>query len=259
MRRLLAKSAQIIGHFIAPSNRLLETMAADTMERGGFIVHTTRLPHADAQVLNVQKLAFIYQDDTLLVLDKAAGMLAVPGRGVDKQDCLATRVQAEFPDALVVHRLDMATSGLILFARGAVMQSRLSQMFREREVDKNYVAVVAGKLESACGEIDLPLSRDWPNRPKQRVNFAEGKSALTRYRLLSIDEEKNSSRIELEPVTGRTHQLRVHLAAIAHPILGDALYGDASGAPRLLLHACRLSFVHPMKGELLTCTSEAKF
>ena len=124
-------------------------------------------------------LQIIYQDDSLLILNKPAGLLAVPGRGVDKQDCLATRVQAEFSDALVVHRLDMATSGLMLFARGAEIQSLLSAMFRKREIAKCYVAIVAGKLENEAGEIDFPLSADWPNRPKQRVNLAAGKPSLS--------------------------------------------------------------------------------
>lgn len=204
-------------------------------------------------------LDLVYQDEALLVLNKPAGLLAVPGRGADKQVCLATQVQAVFSDALVVHRLDMATSGLMLFARGATMQYRLSQLFREREVEKRYIAVVSGKLESATGEIDLPLSGDWPNRPKQQVNMTEGKPSLTRYRLLSYDAHTDTSRVELQPVTGRTHQLRVHLAAITHPILGDALYGDISAAPRLLLHASELSFVHPRSGELMVCDSEPPF
>lgn len=195
----------------------------------------------------------------MLVLNKPAGLLAVPGRGADKLDSLATRVQAEFPDALVVHRLDMATSGLMLFALGEQMQRKLSAMFRERGMEKRYVAVVAGRLENVTGEIDLPLSSDWLNRPKQRVNVAEGKPSLTRYRLLSYDMATDSSRVELEPVTGRTHQLRVHLAAIVHPILGDGLYGDISSAPRLLLHASALSFVHPHSGELLRCESDPDF
>ncbi len=207
----------------------------------------------------MQKLEFIYQDDTLLVVNKPAGMLAVPGRGENKQDCLALRVQAEFVDALVVHRLDMATSGLMLFARGAPMQSRLSQMFRERAIEKRYVAVVSGKLENFCGEIALPIASDWLNRPKQQVHLMNGKPSLTRYRVLSYDAGSDSSRVGLEPVTGRTHQLRVHLAAISHPILGDALYGDENSAPRLLLHACRLSFVHPQKGSALVLQSAANF
>ena len=194
----------------------------------------------------------------LLVLNKPAGLLAVPGRGAGKLDSLATRVRAEFSDALVVHRLDMATSGLMLFARGEAMQRRLSALFRERGMEKRYTAVVAGKLEQA-GEIALPLSRDWPNRPKQKVNMAEGKPSLTRYRLLSHDAGTRTSRVELEPVTGRTHQLRVHLATIGHPILGDALYGDATSARRLLLHASELGFVHPQRGEWLVCKSAPDF
>jgi tRNA pseudouridine32 synthase/23S rRNA pseudouridine746 synthase len=200
-------------------------------------------------------LALIYRDDTLIVANKPAGLLAVPGRGADKQDCLASRVQAEFPDALVVHRLDMATSGLMLFARGAEIQRRLSQMFRERAVQKRYVAVVAGRVQTPHGEIELPLIGDWPNRPKQKVDFASGKPSLTRYRLLAHDA--STSRVELEPVTGRTHQLRVHLAAIGHPIIGDALYGKE--AERLLLHASTLSFVHPANDELLRLESEPPF
>ena len=201
-------------------------------------------------------LDLVYRDAGLLVLNKPTGLLAVPGRGADKSDSLATRVQAEFPDALVVHRLDMATSGLMLFARGEQMQRRFCAMFRERGIEKRYIAVIAGELRQA-GEIALPLSIDWPNRPKQKVDLVEGKPSLTRYRLLSQDS--GASRVELEPVTGRTHQLRVHLAALGHPILGDALYGDAKSAQRLLLHASELGFVHPQRGEWLVCKSAPGF
>lgn len=200
-------------------------------------------------------LDIIHLDESLIAVNKPAGLLAVPGRGADKQDCLASRVQKEFPDALVVHRLDMATSGLMLFARGAEMQRRLSRLFRERKVQKRYVAMVAGRLEPSSGEIDLPLACDWPNRPKQKVDHESGKRSLTRYRVLEHIGE--TTRIELEPVTGRTHQLRVHLAAIGHPILGDALYGKE--AERLLLHASELSFVHPVSDELLSLKSEPPF
>lgn len=199
----------------------------------------------------------IYCDGSLLVADKPAGMLSVPGRGADRQDCFSARIRQEYPDALVVHRLDMATSGLMLFARGVEMQRRLSQMFREREVVKRYVAVVAGKLDTA-GEIELPLAADWPNRPKQKVDHASGKPSLTRYRLLKHDVDTQTSRIELEPVTGRTHQLRVHLATTGHPIIGDALYGGRA-SPRLLLHASLLNFAHPLGGERLTIASEPAF
>ncbi|ADE13199.1 RluA family pseudouridine synthase [Sideroxydans lithotrophicus] len=202
-------------------------------------------------------IELIYQDDYLLLVNKPAGLLAVPGRGADKQDCLSARLQLQFPDALVVHRLDMATSGLMVFARGARMQSRLSNMFRDREVGKRYVAVVAGRLEPETGEVDLPIAADWPKRPLRKIDSELGKPSLTRYRLLELDV--SASRVELEPFTGRTHQLRVHMAAIGHPILGDALYGDESSAPRLLLHASWLSFAHPFSSEPLNFVSAAPF
>jgi tRNA pseudouridine32 synthase/23S rRNA pseudouridine746 synthase len=191
-------------------------------------------------------LDLIYQDDYLLVANKPAGLLAVPGRGEDKQDCLSSRLQQDFPDALIVHRLDMSTSGLMLFARGAEMQKRLSLMFQDREVEKRYIAVVAGKLEPETGEVNLPIAADWPNRPLQKIDAESGKHSLTRYRVLGIDND--NTRVELEPVTGRTHQLRVHMAAIGHPILGDALYGDEASAPRLMLHATSLDLLHPVTG-----------
>jgi tRNA pseudouridine32 synthase/23S rRNA pseudouridine746 synthase len=191
----------------------------------------------------------IYCDDSFLVVNKSAGLLAVPGRGEDKQDCLSSRLQQEFPDALVVHRLDMSTSGLMVFARGVAMQRRLSLMFHEREVEKRYVAVVTGKLESETGEVDLPIAADWPNRPLRKIDSELGKPSLTRYRVLNHDVD--NTRVELEPVTGRTHQLRVHMAAIGHPILGDALYGAAASAPRLMLHAISLDLLHPLTGSAL--------
>ncbi len=238
----------------------------------------------------------LYSDSSLLIVNKPAGLLAVPGRGEDKQDCLSSRFRRIFPDALVVHRLDMATSGLIVFARGIEVQRRLSQMFREREVQKRYVAVVAGDLskgesktkvkssptltlprgERECPravdngwwEINLPLICDWPNRPLRKIDTEQGKPSLTRYKVLKGDPSIHRalrgtqgergieiSRVELEPVTGRTHQLRVHMAAIGHPILGDALYGEAASAPRLLLHASSLSFTHPLSGESLNFNS----
>lgn len=196
-----------------------------------------------------------------MLVNKPAGLLSVPGRGADKQDCLISRVQQIFPDALIVHRLDMATSGLLLMARGDEMQRRLSHLFRERQVLKRYVAVVRGKLASPTGEVDLPISADWPNRPKQQINQDTGKHSLTRYRLLSHDAEQNICRIELEPVTGRTHQLRLHMAAIGHPVLGDSLYGEGGNTQvtRLLLHAQFLEFLHPRKLESFAVTCEAPF
>ena len=192
----------------------------------------------------------VHADDAIVVADKPAGLLAVPGRGADKADCLWSRVRERFADALVVHRLDQATSGLVLFARGTAAQRTLSRAFAEREVDKTYVAVVAGEVEHDAGEIDLPLAADWPNRPRQVVDHAHGKPSLTRWRVLArgITQGIATTRLALEPVTGRSHQLRVHLQAIGHPIVGDALYAPApvaAAAPRLLLHATRLSFAHP--------------
>ncbi len=203
-------------------------------------------------------MKLIHCDDSLLVADKPPGLLAVPGRGADKQDCLSARVQAEFPDALVVHRLDMATSGLMVFGRGTEMQRRLSRLFHDRKVSKRYEALVAGRLAPTSGEIGLPLGADWPNRPLQKVDHETGKHSLTRYRVLTYDADADITRVELEPVTGRTHQLRVHLAAIGHPIIGDALYAGRR-ADRLFLHASSLSFVHPRTGVILDFISEALF
>jgi tRNA pseudouridine32 synthase/23S rRNA pseudouridine746 synthase len=188
-------------------------------------------------------LELIYSDESLLVANKPAGLLSVPGRGADKQDCLSARIQRDFPDALVVHRLDMATSGLMIFARGLQMQRRLSELFRDRFVTKRYVAVVAGTVQAETGEVNLPIAADWPNRPLRRIDAKTGKPSLTRYRVLA--QHADTTRVELTPVTGRTHQLRVHMAAIGHPILGDALYGDPASAPRLLLHALSLNLPHP--------------
>lgn len=199
----------------------------------------------------------LYADATLLVFDKPSGLLAVPGRGADKQDCLSARVQACYPDALIVHRLDMATSGLMVMARGAAAQRALSKAFAAREVDKRYIAVVSGRLEEPpedWGVIDLPIIVDWPSRPLRIVDHQLGKPSLTRWRVLGYDETGTCTRVELEPITGRSHQLRVHLRALGHPILGDALYAPPdvqARANRLLLHAGSLGFVHPVTGERL--------
>jgi tRNA pseudouridine32 synthase/23S rRNA pseudouridine746 synthase len=213
------------------------------------------------------ELAVVHVDDSLLVLDKPAGLLAVPGRGADKQDCLATRVQAWYPDARVVHRLDMDTSGLMLMARGAVAQRTLNRAFAARAVEKRYLAVVSGSLPAPAAEwgmIELPLACDWPNRPRQIVDPVHGKPSLTRWRVLKhpVDGTGTATRVELEPVTGRSHQLRVHLAAIGHPVLGDPLYAPPTmraAAPRLLLHAWRLRFAHPLSGEVLEFERAAPF
>ena len=212
----------------------------------------------------------IYVDDSLLVLNKPSGLLSVPGRGADKQDCLSRRVQQHYSDALVVHRLDMATSGLMLMARGPVVQRALSRLFEIRAVEKHYVAVVDGQLESVRGWqlIDLPIALDWPNRPLRIIDTDNGQSSQTQWRTLLFDPCTNSTQVELMPLTGRSHQLRVHMQAIGHPILGDALYATPAArakAPRLLLHACALTFRHPVimpaqqEGVLLNFVSEPGF
>ena len=197
-------------------------------------------------------ITLLYQDDTLLVLNKPSGLLSVPGRGADKQDCLSARVQAQFADALVVHRLDMATSGLLLMARGADAQRAINHAFAHGLIEKRYVAQVAGLLvaDGLWRTIDLPIAVDWPRRPL-RVIQADGKASQTRWRCIAQDPQRQSSRVELEPLTGRSHQLRLHMQALGHPILGDALYAPAhvqAMAPRLLLHACALSLLHPHTG-----------
>lgn len=205
----------------------------------------------------------LYADAALIVADKPAGLLAVPGRGPDKQDCLSARIQQHAPDALIVHRLDRDTSGLLCFALGAEHQRCLNMAFAERRVDKRYVACVSGHLEGEAWQlIDLPLSRDWPNRPKSKVDPEHGKPSRTRWRV--IGHEGGMTRVELEPVTGRTHQLRVHLAALGHPIVGDPLYGMTGEMPnssvsRMMLHATVLVLPHPVAGGALEFASPVPF
>ena len=210
-----------------------------------------------------------YEDEHLLVVNKPAGLLCVPGRGPDKQDCLSTRAQALWSDALIVHRLDQPTSGLVLMARGLPMQRALSRIFAERRVHKRYQAVVAGLPQpddtaddEGWSAIALPIAADWERRPLRVVDAQSGQPSLTRWRVLDVDRALGCTRLELEPVTGRTHQLRVHLAALGHPILGDMLYANAAqqaSAPRLLLHACTLEFAHPLHGRRCSYISAAPF
>lgn len=171
-------------------------------------------------------LDILYHDEALLVVNKPSGLLSVPGRGVEKQDCLSSRVQVEYPDALIVHRLDMETSGVMVLARNKAVHRQLSMLFQERDVTKRYIAVVDGRIPDASGSIDLPLICDWPNRPRQVVDHEQGKPSLTRYKVLWRDVEQDITRVELEPETGRSHQLRVHLQSLGFPILGDPLYAN---------------------------------
>ena len=196
----------------------------------------------------------VYKDEHILIVNKPAGLLSVPGVQPEKKDCLISRVNSIYPEALIVHRLDMSTSGLIILARGKPMQSALSHMFRERQVEKNYIAVVGGLVKPQLGLIELPLLVDWPNRPRQVVNFTDGKASTTGFEVLERDTAKQTTRLLLTPITGRSHQLRVHLQAIGHPIAGDEFYATPEilqMADRLLLHARWLQFKHPVSGELL--------
>ena len=208
-------------------------------------------------------ISLLYEDDDLLVLNKPSGLLSVPGRGPDKQDCLSTRVQTRFLDALVVHRLDMATSGLLLMARGIAMQRALSAAFAERQVAKCYVADVAGLLAPGAPWqlIDLPIAPDWPRRPL-RIVHPQGQPSQTLWRCISQDLQRQTSRLELQPLTGRSHQLRLHLQALGHPILGDALYAPApvqAMAARLHLHARDLTLAHPRTRQSLQWHCPAPF
>ncbi len=201
-------------------------------------------------------------DADLLIIDKPSGLLSVPGRGPGMDDNLASRVQARYPEALTVHRLDMDTSGLLVMARNAAAHRALGRLFESRQVEKEYIAVVAGRLAESERSIDLPLITDWPNRPRQAVDFVQGKPALTHLAVLSYDATSDTTRVLLKPETGRSHQLRVHLQAIGHPILGDDLYAPPeilAQAPRLLLHAAAIAFLHPASGNCLAVRSVPPF
>jgi tRNA pseudouridine32 synthase / 23S rRNA pseudouridine746 synthase len=213
----------------------------------------------------------LWEDASLLAIHKPAGLLSVPGKGEAGRDNLLARVQARWPDAAVVHRLDMATSGLMLFARGTAAQRALSMAFERRAVHKTYLAIVhglvhdwvggpvPGEVQSDSGTIEAPLIADWPNRPRQKVDWQLGRPATTHWRVLGRDSATTRTRLELEPVTGRSHQLRVHLQHLGHPIVGDEFYAPPGPPQRLLLHATRLRLAHPASGEALDLHCPAPF
>lgn len=207
-----------------------------------------------------EPLLYIHVDAHLIVIAKPAGLLSVPGRGEDKADCAVSRVEADYPGVLTVHRLDMATSGLLILARSKEIQAALSRMFELGQMEKEYHAHVWGQPDPPGGMIDLPLITDWPNRPRQKVDHEIGKPSRTRYE--TVDTGASGARLRLKPLTGRSHQLRVHLAEIGHPILGDELYAHPeahAAAPRLLLHASGLGFDHPYSGARFDITLPCPF
>jgi len=205
-------------------------------------------------------LSIVYQDDDLLIVNKPSGLLTVPGKDPKHADCLIARVNRVFPTAKIVHRLDMATSGIICLAMHKEAHRNLSIQFQDRKTAKRYIARVFGKLEQQTGSVDLPLICDWPNRPKQMVDHDNGKPSLTHFKVL--EHEQNATRVELTPITGRSHQLRVHMLSLGHPILGDKLYAHPEAfamAPRLQLHAEMLTLAHPVSGETLIFEAAPEF
>lgn len=202
----------------------------------------------------------LHADRQILLVDKPAGLLSVPGRGEDRADCLINRLRISYPSVLLVHRLDLDTSGVMVFALTSKAQRDLGRQFEARRTVKTYLARLAGHLTPAEGRVDLPLTVDWPNRPRQHVNHDTGRPAQTDWRVLDHAPD-GTTRVELTPLTGRSHQLRVHMRELGHPILGDTLYaeGVARAYPRLMLHAHRLSFAHPEDGAAQTYAAPCPF
>ncbi|MDB9741419.1 pseudouridine synthase [Akkermansiaceae bacterium] len=207
-------------------------------------------------------LNILWEDQDLMVIHKSAGMHSVQGSTVEKIDSVQFRVQLRYREAMMAHRLDRSTSGIIIAALNKPCLSGLHRQFEKRTVEKNYIAVVDGIMAEDTGEIELPICCDWPNRPRQMVCYETGKASMTRYRVLERNIAENTTRVLLMPVTGRTHQLRVHMNELNHPILGCNFYkneGSEGRASRLLLHASMIKFQHPMTGETLTIECPPEF
>mgnify|MGYP006393349435 FL=1 len=208
-----------------------------------------------------EDLVIVYEDDDLVVIEKPAGLLSVPGRLPEHQDSAYLRVLAQFPQAKITHRLDMATSGILMFAKHRDAEVAVSKMFQARTVEKHYIALVQGQLD-AEGSVEVPLITDWENRPRQIVHFELGKPAKTLYQALSYDIETDITRVLLTPITGRSHQLRVHMQYIGHPITGDKLYHPEptrSPLKRMALHASFLAFQQPLSGQSVAIHGRVPF
>ena len=204
-------------------------------------------------------LVIAYQDDQIIVVDKPSGLLSVPGKTVGRRDCVELRLRAMHPESLLVHRLDCDTSGVMIFARSKAAQGFLGQEFEKRRSEKTYIARLWGRLMPEAGRVDLPLGTDWPNRPRQMVDHENGRAAQTDWQVLGYDSQ--TTRVALYPLTGRSHQLRVHMLELGHPILGDPIYatGPALDYPRLMLHAQSLSLHHPITQDRATFTATCPF
>jgi tRNA pseudouridine32 synthase / 23S rRNA pseudouridine746 synthase len=204
-------------------------------------------------------LSILYEDDSVIVVDKPAGLLTVPGKLENRQDCLITRLQSARWNALTVHRLDCDTSGVIIFARTKQAQGFLGQEFEQRRAQKTYIARLKGRMATDSGIVDLPLGSDWEYRPRQKVDHAKGRPAVTDWQV--INRTDHETRVRLTPHTGRSHQLRVHMLALGHPILGDQIYAPETLANhnRLMLHAEILSLHHPVTKNRVTFTSPTPF
>ena len=204
-------------------------------------------------------LYVVHLDHEILVVNKPSGLLSVPGRGALLADCLITRIQSEYPTALLVHRLDRDTSGVMVFALSPNAQRHLGLQFEKRQTKKTYVARVWGQIKADTGTVDLPIIVDWPNRPKQMICHETGRAAVTDWQV--INRNRGETRVKLSPKTGRSHQLRIHMLALGHPILGDPFYGtpESQEATRLMLHSHRLRLRHPDGGEMMDFRAKLPF
>jgi len=223
-------------------------------------MHTSSAPSIVLKTFEFSESWILYVDDHLIMVNKPSGMLSVPGRGENKQACLITHIQTRYPEALIVHRLDMDTSGLMVLARNKESHRHLSRQFQERQTKKAYMAVCSGVPSITQGKTSLPMRCDWERRPLQMVDFKQGKYAETHWQI--IEQYQETFMVKLSPITGRSHQLRLHMKSLGYPILGDNLYADPISLnlmPRLMLHAELLGFTHPSSLKPMLFNCPAKF